>query len=124
VKLEALAEIQRDDVAIKTSTRELQCLFVHGSQSKDIVLGCQRIESRVLKRVREGERYATSDFELWRKVFVWQRIWYGAGLGWSVGVAKGLCIAAYKLIGKLSRHTVIESHYIISQFVQEVQSPG
>ena len=114
MELEALAEIQRDDVAIKTSTCELQGLFVHGSQRKDVVLGCQRIESSILKRVRESECYATSDFEFWREVSVWERIWNGAGLGWSVGVAKGLCIAAYKLVRQLSRHTVIESHYIIS----------
>jgi hypothetical protein len=41
--LEALAEIQRDNVAIQTSTCELQGLLVYGSQSKDVVLSCQRI---------------------------------------------------------------------------------
>lgn len=107
MELETLAEIQRDDVAVETSACELQGLFVHGSQSKNVVLCRERIQSRILKGIRESERYATSDFELWGEILVWERIWYGAGLTWLVGVARGLHIDTHKLVRQLSGHAMV-----------------
>lgn len=48
MELEALGEVQRDNVAVQTTACELQRLFVNGSEGQDVVLGCQRVEARIL----------------------------------------------------------------------------